>query len=132
MAQQEQQGQNIEQYREKVTEKIKEVDKPQELLKQSLDELTKVGGFDLLENAIDGVQNLNPERKARKKIFLTESHNAEARKDLSDKIDLWMSVLQMSDDVSEIISNCEAKAEESEKVLKTNLKSALGSTKDLE
>src|SRR6056297_828172 len=92
-------------------------------LKEKIDSLAKFGGFDLLENAIDGVQNLKPERKARKKIFLTESHNKEARKDLSDKIDLWMSVLQVSDDISEIIANCEGKAEESEKVLKSNLKS---------
>ncbi len=60
MATQEQR-QNIEQYREKVIEKTAQVDKPQELLDQSLAELSKVGGFDLMEMAIDGVQNLNPE-----------------------------------------------------------------------
>ena len=33
--------------------------------------LAKFGGFDLLETTVDGVQNMNPEKKARKKIFLT-------------------------------------------------------------
>ena len=63
------QKQNIEQFREKAAEKTRQVENPQELLQQSLAQLATVGGFDLLEVAVDGVQNLNPERKARKKIF---------------------------------------------------------------
>ena len=69
MALQEKSKQNIEQYKEKVAENIGQVDKPEELLTSSMKQLEKVGGFDMLESAIDGVQNLNPERKARKKIF---------------------------------------------------------------
>jgi len=101
-------------------------------LKEKLDSLAKFGGFDLLENTIDGLQNLNPDRKARKKIFLTESHNAAERKKLSEKLDLWLSVLKMSDDISQVIANCESSAEESENVLKSNLKEALNATKELE
>ena len=41
-------------------------------LQENLDKLVRAGGFDLLEATIDGVQNLNPERKARKQIFLTD------------------------------------------------------------
>lgn len=73
MALQEKSKQNIEQYREKVAEKIGAVEKPDELLDTSINQLAKVGGFDLLESTLDGVQNLNPERKARKKIFLAEA-----------------------------------------------------------
>ena len=73
MALQEKSKQNIEQYKEKVSENIGLVDKPEELLTSSLKQLEKVGGFDLLESSFDGVQNLNPERKARKKIFLSEA-----------------------------------------------------------
>jgi len=35
--------------------------------------LSKVGGFQFVESLIDGAQNLNPERKARKTTFLTDS-----------------------------------------------------------
>ena len=38
-------------------------------LDSHLQPLAKLGGYDLLESAIDNVQNLNPERKARKKYF---------------------------------------------------------------
>ena len=42
-------------------------------LDQSTQALLKVGGFDLIETTIDGTSNLNPEKKARKKIFLSEA-----------------------------------------------------------
>jgi hypothetical protein len=132
MAQKEQQGQNIEQYKEKVTEKIKEVEKPQELLKQSLDQLAKVGGFDLMEVAIDGVQNLNPERKARKRIFLSESAKKEERESVKKTLQLWAAVLSSSDDVMEMAESCERSVEVTEETLTKNLAKAVERTKDLE
>jgi hypothetical protein len=132
MAQQEQQGQNIEQYREKVTEKIKKVEKPQELLKQSLDQLSKVGGFDLMEVAIDGVQNLNPERKARKRIFLSESSKKDERESLKKKLQLWAAVLSSSDNVMEMVESCEQSVEVTEATLTKNLSNAIEKTRDLE
>lgn len=112
-----------EEYREKLKEKS---------LDQSLDELVKFGGFDLLESAIEGVQNLNPDRKARKKIFLTESSNANERRALKKKLNLWLELLSQSDDVSEIIQQCESKAESARVVYKKNLKKALEATNSLE
>lgn len=42
-------------------------------LEQNIEALAKYGGFDLLEGTVEGAQNLNPERKARRNIFLTEA-----------------------------------------------------------
>ena len=39
-------------------------------VKEKSESFAKYGGFDLLESSIDGVQNLNPDRKARTKYFL--------------------------------------------------------------
>ena len=39
-------------------------------LASALDVLSRFGGFNFLESTVDGVQNLNPERKARKKDIL--------------------------------------------------------------
>jgi len=132
MAQQEQQGQNIEQYRERVAEKAGQVEKPEELLKQSLDQLTKVGGFDLMEVAIDGVQNLNPERKARKRIFLSESSKKEERNKLKETLQLWAAVLTSSDNVMEMVESCEQGAQVAEQTLAKNLAKAIETTKNLE
>jgi hypothetical protein len=132
MAQQEQQGQNIEQYREKVVERTEQVEKPQELLQQSLNQLAKVGGFDLMEVAIDGVQNLNPERKARKRIFLSEDSKKEERKQLKETLQLWAAVLTSSDSVMDMVESCEQGAQIAGQTLTKNLAKAVETTKDLE
>lgn len=97
-----------------------------------VEQLLKFGGFGLLEASIDGTQNLNPQRKARKQIFLTESHNADERKDLKEKLNLWVDILSSSDDIAEIISECEQKAEQASELYKRNLSDALDETKELE
>ena len=71
----------------------KEVEKianPAELLESSSAKLAKLGGFDLIEVSIDGTQNLNPTRKARKKIFLTEASKREERDELKRTLKLWV------------------------------------------
>jgi hypothetical protein len=54
-------------------------------LEVTTQKLSKYGGFSILETTIDGVQNLNPEKKARKKIFLTESGKDLERKQLKKR-----------------------------------------------
>ena len=55
-------------------------------LNEALTGLSRLGGFNFLESAIEGIQNLNPERKARKKMFLLEEHSFLVRKYLVKKI----------------------------------------------
>ena len=57
---------------------------PLEHLKSSSDKLAKFGGFDLIESSIDGAQNLNPERKARRNIFLSEAQRKESVSNCSE------------------------------------------------
>jgi hypothetical protein len=116
----------------KVQEAVRSIDKPAETLDNSLKQLVKVGGFDLLESAIDGVQNLNPERKARKKIFLEESSKKGERETLKKILTWWSETLSSSDDLGEILALCQEKSDAEEKALKKNLKAAVGQTRDLE
>ena len=51
-------------------------------VEKSVEKLAKYGGFDLLEMSIEGTQNLNPDRKARRKIFLGEINKAKERETL--------------------------------------------------
>ncbi len=127
-----QQRQNIEQLREKVAEKTAQVEKPEELLKQSLDGLATIGGFDLLEVAIDGVQNLNPERKARKKIFLTEESKKGEREEVKKTLQLWAAVVSSADNIMEMLESCEQSAQVAESTLTKNLGKAIEVTKELE
>jgi hypothetical protein len=132
MAQQEQQSQIIEKFRESVAEKVGQVASPGELLNQSLEQLTKIGGFDLLEASIENVQNLNPNRKARKRIFLTDSANKEDREALRKTLQLWAAVISSSENVMEMVESCESSAAVADETLKKNLSKAIESTKELE
>lgn len=111
---------------------LKEALQPAEQLENSVQGLAKFGGFDLLESAIDAVQNINPERKARKKIFLEESSKKEERTALKKTLKLWLDVLQSSDDPAQMIETCNHRSEQAGQVLKKNLKAAVKETEQLE
>ena len=105
---------------------------PGQTLEQSLGKLAKFGGFEFLETAIDGVASLNPERKARKNIFLTEAGKKQEREDLKKKLALWMSLVSESQDINEMVEKCNSKTELANATLKKNLKKALETTRELE
>ncbi|MCW3128084.1 MAG: type secretion system contractile sheath protein TssC, partial [Bacteroidetes bacterium] len=124
--QQEQQGQQAA-YKERVR-----VANPAEALTESTTKLAKHGGFDLLEVSIDGVQNLNPEKKARKKIFLTESDKKKEREQLKKTLQMWYDLIAESGSVSEMSEKAQQRSEGADKLLKKNLASSVEETKDLE
>ena len=116
----------------RVQEAVKSIDKPAEVLEAGLKKLEKFGGFDLLESTIDGIQNINPERKARKKIFLEESAKKAERDALKKTLQWWSEILNSSDDLADMIQTCQEKSDLADQVLKKNLKAAVESTKELE
>ena len=105
---------------------------PAEKLKETEEKLARYGGFDLLESAIDNVQNMNPQRKARKKIFLTESSKKEERDMLQKTLEIWADVLSSSDDIAVMAEESEKRSEEARQSLTKNLGAALEQTHDVE
>jgi len=101
-------------------------------LGESLDRLVKVGGMDLLEGAIDGIQNLNPDRKARKQIFLTGTEKKKEREELKKKIQAWLDVLENSDSVAAMTERSTEKLQSAEQNLNQNIAAALESSRELE
>lgn len=108
------------------------IEKPLEFLKTSSEKLAKFGGFDLIESSIEGTQNLNPERKARRNIFLTEQQKKAERDSLKKALSLWAGVLESSNEISDMVNLCEEKAASSQKVLEHNLAKAVEESKELE
>lgn len=125
----EQQGmqQQAPQYKER--EKIAN---PGEVLQSSIDKLVKQGGFDLIEATVEGSQNLNPEKKARKKIFLTESDKKKERAQLKKTLTMWADLISECDSISDMVEKSNQRGASADKCLKSNLKNALESTADLE
>ncbi|MBU2949237.1 DUF5458 family protein [Tamlana agarivorans] len=103
----------------------------EQILEKS-DALAKFGGFDLLESAIDDIQNLNPDRKARRKIFLTENNKKQDRTELLKVLKLWKETLSSEGDLIDLIEKTNEKEVQAKQVLKKNLKIALNSTRELE
>ncbi|WP_022822347.1 DUF5458 family protein [Hymenobacter norwichensis] len=101
-------------------------------LEQNAQALTKFGGFDLLETTIDGASNLNPEKKARKKIFLTEDSKKADRQQLKKRLALWHEMLSKADSVADAVQQCEQQVESSTNQLTDNLKKAIEATHDIE
>jgi Type VI secretion system, TssC, VipB len=101
-------------------------------LEQSLESFIQYGGFDLLEGSIDGVQNLNPERKARKNIFLTESSKKAERQNLKKVLQLWAESLKSADNLIDLVEECSKKSDLAEVTLKKNLALAVADSKELE
>lgn len=94
--------------------------------------LAKVGGFSFIESVVDGVANMNPDRKARKQIFLNDSGKKEERADLAKKIDLWIKLLETDQSADDMVETCKNKAQSAANNLKKNLKSTLDKTRELE
>eukprot|EP01133_Synstelium_polycarpum_P004744 gene4744-5531_t len=101
-------------------------------LQESLDKLARVGGFDLLEATVDGLQNLNPERKARKQIFLTGDEKKKEREELKKKIQLWIDVLEGSGSVAAMVDKSTSKLHAADENLNKNIGLALEATRELE
>ncbi|WP_299443496.1 DUF5458 family protein [uncultured Aquimarina sp.] len=108
------------------------IENPAKELKINEEKLAKYGGFDLLEACIDDVQNMNPDRKARKKIFLTESTKKLERAKLQKTLEIWSDVLSSSDDLSEMVDESEKRSAIAGKSLEKNLGAALEQTRELE
>ncbi|SDQ00848.1 hypothetical protein SAMN05428975_5515 [Mucilaginibacter sp. OK268] len=101
-------------------------------LSSSLDKLSRVGGFDLLEATIEGLQNLNPERKARKQIFLTDDEKKTEREELKLKLNQWIDALENGDSVSSIVEKSTENLKSTEENLNHNLLNTLQATRELE
>lgn len=98
----------------------------------ALDALKEFGGFAFLENLIDGYSNLNPARKARRNIFLTDEQWSLERKNLINRLSVWLDLLKNSNSVEQMRDTANNKAEQMEQLLNFNLKKSLERVKELE
>lgn len=101
-------------------------------IEKSIEALARYGGFDLLESAIENIQNVNPERKARRNIFLSEANKAKERETLKKTLELWLNVLSDNETITDMVASSEDHKKASEALLTKNLAYAVDATKELE
>lgn len=98
----------------------------------AIDKLKEFGGFSFLENIIDGYSNLNPARKARRNIFLTDEQWEGERKALVSRLGVWLELLRNNDSTEKMRDMAKDTATKAEELLNSNLKKALARTRELE
>jgi len=115
-----------------VFKEIEKISDPAGMLEEGINNLKRFGGYDLLEGAVDGLENMNPQRRASKSIFLSENEFKEGREKLSKSLLLWISLLSQEGKVTDLVDACRSEIEKVDKSLKKNLKSTLEKTHNLE
>jgi hypothetical protein len=101
-------------------------------VEQGAASLVKYGGFAIVETTIDGAQNLNPEKKARKKIFLSEADKKDERQKLKKRLMLILDLLSSADTASGLMEKAQEKADNAQNLLNKNILKSLEATRDLE
>jgi hypothetical protein len=94
--------------------------------------LAKFGGFAILETTVDGVQNMNPEKKARKKIFLTEDSKKAERKTLKKRLEMIATLLSSQESVAGLIEQAQNQSDTAKESLQQNLGKTLEELRALE
>lgn len=128
MAEKDTQGQVLE----TPSAKFKEEGSPQLSLKDNLGKLVRFGGFSFLESSIEGIQNINPERRARKDIYLKDEEKKEERKALLKTLDLWIEMLEQNESADEMLAQCNKNVETVTTLLKENQLEAVDTVRKLE
>jgi hypothetical protein len=101
-------------------------------LETSVNNLARFGGYDFLEAVVDGSDSMNPNRKAKRSIFLTDPGKKEQREELKKKLNLWIDLLRSKESVSDMVDKATERADSAEKLLKANLRKVLDATRTLE
>ena len=97
-----------------------------------INKLKAYGGFAFLEQIIDEFSNMNPERKARRNIFLTDEGRGDARRQLTGRIKIWLDLLKSGESADKMRDFAKERAIEVEETLNANLLTALKRTRELE
>lgn len=98
------------------------IENPAGLLQDSLEELKKYGGFQIVKNLISGADKMDPRNKAKKNIFLNDSTYADLRNKLRNELELWVKVLEGDEtDIQQIIENCRKQSANAEENIRANM-----------
>ncbi len=97
-----------------------------------LSTLELYGGFAFIESFIEGVQNVSPDRKARKSIFMTDEARKADRALLKQKLSLWVELLENNATRAEMLEKTKEKSELANELYKKNMLRALSASRNLE
>src|SRR3979411_1286334 len=96
-------------------------ERPVVAVEQGAASLIKYGGFAIVETTVDGAQNLNPEKKARKKIFLKEGDKKKEGEKLKRRLKLIHELIAAASSVTELVEEAQGRADNAQTLLNKNI-----------
>ncbi len=108
---------------------------PSRTFDQNIQQLQQLryGGFKLLETTIDGADNLNPERRAKKSIFLKEESRKDDREAVKLRLELWKELLSKEGaSVTDMADEVLEKQKTAEDLFRKNLTDVVAETRGFE
>lgn len=100
-------------------------------LEHSVASLSGSGGFDFLEEVIEGLESMNPLHTVEREIF-KNPQNKKLRSELRKNIQMWIELLSESSSVIEMAEKAKERSAIAEGLWKGNLKKILEASRDLE
>ena len=95
--------------------------------------LSRVGGFSVVKSFIPAVENLDPEKKAGRRVFLTENRFKDARRNLAEELRCWVELLDKPmTNAQEFAEECRRQETKYQGVLSAGVTEALEKTLELE
>ena len=101
-------------------------------LEQSVEQLSRYGGFAILETTVEGARYLDPEKKARKDIFLTDDDKKAERKALKKRLESWRTLLSENNSALSALDAGQQRINTTTRRLTSNLAKALKAARELE
>ncbi|MDH6310048.1 hypothetical protein M2451_002938 [Dysgonomonas sp. PFB1-18] len=100
--------------------------------KEAINNLIRFGGFGFLESIVSGIAAMNPDKVARKTMFLNDEEKKGARQNLTNELDLWLELLESTNSISEMLAKAEEKATSASSLLSKNQLAAVDTVFSLE
>ncbi len=101
--------------------------------KNTAELLSAYGGFNAVRGFLPDADNLNPNKKAVKAVFLVDKRFKEKRENLINDIKGWLEILEEAHaSVTEIVDACREEEEKYEGILENGITDALHATENLE
>jgi acetolactate synthase small subunit len=101
-------------------------------LDESLEILKSLGGFKFIETTVEGVRDLNPQKKGAKANYLSDEDTEQERRDLLKRLEMWAELINSSSTVDQMQSKAHQGQALNHNLLLQNQAKVLEESKDLE
>ena len=71
-------------------------------LEDSLEVLKSLGSFKFIETTVEGVRDLNPQKKGAKANYLSDEETEQERRDLLKRLEMWADLIGNSQTVDQM------------------------------